>query len=142
MFKHGPAPAPPEAMAGLLVLPWYQDQIRRAAKRVKASIAQESAPGRSPSVLATIVCHVGSRRDRPIRPRAGWFVARGHGNRACLFPLWGILFGPTRPKPVACVTRHWAGDPITTTIGTARWVYASEAVTASNGEGDILGRLL
>lgn len=43
MFKHGPAPAPPEAMAGLLVLPRYQDQIRRAAKSVKASIAHESA---------------------------------------------------------------------------------------------------
>jgi hypothetical protein len=30
-------------MAGLLVLPWYQDQNRRVAKSVKARIAQESA---------------------------------------------------------------------------------------------------
>ena len=83
-----PAPAPPkEAMtAGLLVLPWYQDQIRMAARSVSASIPQDRATSASSRRVGLGMRHAPVSR-RPTQRRAGRLVARGHREpRPASFP--------------------------------------------------------
>jgi hypothetical protein len=85
-----PAPAPPEAGAGLPVLPWIQDRFLKATRSVSANIVHDrttsASSDREGLDMRLPLCD--HNRRFPIRPRAGWFATRGpQGFAPCLFPF-------------------------------------------------------